>query len=161
MPRGARRPRPRPARRARSPPPRSGEACRSSYGRHSEEPVFGVRGVRERLLERERRRRLVLGEHVDEVEWMRGWGHALEIELADLSDRLEDRRQLLLEPADLLLRQREARELRDVQHLVPRNLHERPSSQKSEGPPYGGPWCKFRKGSSTSGRRSPPAGPSG
>ena len=39
---------------------------------------------------------------------------------------------------DLVVGQREARELRDVQHLVSTDLHDSSSSQK-EGPPSGGP----------------------
>ena len=41
-------------------------------------------------------------------------------------------------PLDLVVGQRKARELRDVQHLVSSDLHDSPSSQK-EGPPSGGP----------------------
>src|SRR5437867_5901865 len=45
------------------------------------------------------------------------------VELRDLADGLENRAQLLLEAGDLLVRQRQPREPRDVQHLIFRNRH--------------------------------------
>ena len=46
---------------------------------------------------------------------MRRRRHVREIELGDDADRVEDRAELLGEPLDLLVRQRQPREPRDVQ----------------------------------------------
>src|SRR5205814_10546063 len=54
---------------------------------------------------------------------MRRRRHVVEIELGDLADGLENRVELRAEALDLLLGQREARELRNVEHLVSRDRH--------------------------------------
>ena len=91
---------------------------------------------------------------------MRGRRHALEVEFGHLPDRLEDRAQLPAEPLDLLVRQRQPRELRDVQHLVLSMISMRRILPKRRAP-FRGPWQQVPKGSSRAERRSPPAGPSG
>src|SRR5262245_28442355 len=75
--------------------------------RDAEGVVLALRRVRERDVEREARERLVVGPHVDERERVRGRLDALEIELGDLPDGLEDHVELLAEALDLLVRQRE------------------------------------------------------
>ena len=66
----------------------------------------------------QRRARLVVAPDVHEVERVRGRRHVGEVELGDLRDGVQDRRQLLPELLDLLLGQVEVRELRDVQDLL-------------------------------------------
>src|SRR5262249_17784602 len=78
--------------------------------RDAEEAAVGVGRVRERLRLRERDVRLVLPEDVDQVERVRGRLDTRQVQLAHLADRLEDRAQLLLEPRNLLLGQREPRQ---------------------------------------------------
>ena len=56
---------------------------------------------------------------------MRGRRHVVEVELRDLADRLEDRSELPLEAFELILGEREPRELRDVEHLISRDRHRR------------------------------------
>ena len=75
---------------------------------------------------------------LDEIERVRGRRHAGEIQLRYFPDRLQDRGQLLAKLLDLLVGQREPRELRDVQHLCSRNLHSH-HPHKNKGPPFGGP----------------------
>src|SRR5439155_4520898 len=93
----------------------------ASRRRHPERAVLRRRRVRQRDVAVERRARLVLGEHVDEIERMRGRRHVVEVELRDLADRLEDRSELPLEAFELILGEREPRELRDVEHLISRD----------------------------------------
>src|SRR5207244_9024340 len=88
-----------------------------------EEAALRVGRVRQRVLERQARARLVLGEDVDEVERVRRGRDFLEVELGDLADRLENRAQLLAKALDLLVRQRQPREPRDVEHLLTTDLH--------------------------------------
>src|SRR5437660_4550979 len=95
----------------------------ASPGRHAEEVTLAVGGVRERLLDRERRPRLVFGPDVDEVERVSRRLDVRKIELGDLADRLENRVQLLAKPLDLLFGQLEPRELRYVQNFVSRDSH--------------------------------------
>ena len=63
---------------------------------------------------------------------------AVEVELGDLADRLEDGRELALEARHLLLREAELRERRDVQHLLSRDRHST-HPLKAEGPFRGPP----------------------
>src|SRR5215213_2864635 len=94
----------------------------SSLGRRdAEEVAVAVRRVREHVVEGQARVRLVLRPRVRDVERVRRRRHVREVELGHLRDCLEDRRQLLCEAPDLVLRQLEPREPRDVQHLVPRD----------------------------------------
>ena len=55
---------------------------------------------------------------------MRGRLDLRQIELGHLPDRLQDGAELLLEPRDLFLGEREAREPRDMEHLVSRYRHQ-------------------------------------
>src|SRR6266511_506602 len=89
--------------------------------RDAEQVVVAVGCVREHVIHRETLVRLVLCPRVRDLEWMSGRRHVGQVELRDLRDGLEDRRQLLPEALDLVLAQLEAREPRHVQHLVPRD----------------------------------------
>ena len=70
---------------------------------------------------------------------MRGRRHVGEVELGDLRDRVEDRVELLPEALDLVLAQLEARELRDVQHLLSVDLAMRFDPSKNGEGPFRGP----------------------
>ena len=108
---------------------------RTAPGRRDAEGVVVALGrVREHVLERQRRPRLVVAPDVHELERVRGRRHVGELELGHLRHGVEDRGELLAEALDLLLGQVEARELRDVQHLLPRDRHRRRSFQKDRGP---------------------------
>ncbi len=91
--------------------------------RHPEEVALTIRRVRKDLVGGQRRLRLVLGRDVREVQRMRGRLDALQVELGNLADGLEDRAQLRAETLDLLLRQREARQAGDVQDLIASDCH--------------------------------------
>src|SRR5437899_198762 len=68
-----------------------------SRRRHLERAFFYLRRIRESGIALERRSRLVVGQHVDEIERMRCRRHVVEVELGDLADRLEDRVELRTE----------------------------------------------------------------
>ena len=74
-----------------------------SCGRHPKMVVVAVGGVRKDLVERQRRPRLVLRPGVRDLERVRGRRHVREVELRDLRNGLEDRRELLLEASDLVV----------------------------------------------------------
>src|SRR2546430_821658 len=93
----------------------------SSRRRDPERAVLRRGSVRKREVAVEARARLVLREHVDEVERVRRRRNVLEVELRHLGDGLEDRAELGLEARELLLGQREACELRNVEHLLSRD----------------------------------------
>src|SRR5580765_5396325 len=135
------------SRRARASPARlrpSAAACRSCR-RHAERSVLRLRRVRQRGLARKRRTRLVVGEHVHEVERMRRGRHVREVELRHLRDGVEDRVELAAEALELLLRQSKARQVRDVNSLFPRDRHLAWILPKKRAP-SGARNCRFRKG---------------
>src|SRR5262249_39936361 len=101
----------------------------------------------QRILERERRARLVLAEDVHEVERMGGRLDVREIELRHLADGIEDRAQLLLEALDLLVGQRQPREPRDMQYLFSADRHVPNPSNKEA--PFRGPLTTVPKGKSS------------
>src|SRR5262249_6979749 len=94
-----------------------------SRGRNAEGPVLGKRRVREHDLARQRRPRLVLGEHVHQLERMRRRRNVGQIELRHLRDRVEDCAELLAEPLELLLGQLQAPEPRHLDNQPSRNRH--------------------------------------
>jgi len=98
-------------------PRRSTGACRCSCGRHPEVVVITVRRVGEDLVAGQRRAKLILAPRVRDLQRVRGRRHVGKIELRHLRDRLEDRRELLLEAPDLVVGQFEAREPRDAAAL--------------------------------------------
>src|SRR5437763_12252571 len=100
-------------------------SARTSPRGHAKEVAIAVGGVCKRLLDRERRARLILGPDVGEIEGMSRRFDVRKIELGDLANRFENRVQLLLETLDLLLGQIKPRELRYVQNLISRNRHHR------------------------------------
>src|SRR6266536_2151491 len=102
---------------------RAESACARSCRWHPERAVLGLRRVRQRCLARERGTRLVVREHVHEVERMRRRRNVGQVELRHLGDGVQDRVELAAQALELLLRQRETRELRNVEHLVSRNRH--------------------------------------
>ena len=67
--------------------------------------------------ERQARMGYVLGPRVRDLERMRGRRNAGEVELSDLRDRFEDRRELLLEASHLVVGQLEPGEPSDMQDL--------------------------------------------
>src|SRR4051794_35003944 len=87
-------------------------------GGHAEAVVARVRRVGENPIARGRRTRLVGTEDVLERDHVRGRLGALEVELADPLDALEDRAELGLHAIELLARQLETREPGDVEDLV-------------------------------------------
>src|SRR3954451_10057981 len=92
---------------------------RSSAGAGHSDPVG--RRVRRRLedpLARPARPRLVLAQHVLELDDMAGRLDVVQLELLDLLDVVEDPRQLRGHLLDLVLGQPQARKLGDVQYLV-------------------------------------------
>src|SRR5712691_4810835 len=135
--------RPRGARAGHSQPRRSGAACRSSYRRHPEEAVLRVGRVRERLFARQRGPRLVLGQHVDEVEGMGRRLDVLQVELGHLPDRLQDRRQLLAHLLDLVAGELEPRQPGYVENVVSRDCHL--SILANETGPFRDPFGSLRK----------------
>jgi len=99
--------------------------CRGdcSRRRHPERALVRLRRVLQRDLTRQRRPRLVLGEHVDEVERMRRRRHVRKVELRHFRHGVEDRVELPAETLELLLGERDPRQPRDMKHLFPRNCH--------------------------------------
>ena len=113
-----------------------GASCR----RHPEEAALTVGRIGERLLDGQRGLRLVVGPDVHEIERVRGRLDAVQIELGDLADRLEDRVQLRAEALDLLVGQRKPRQPRDVQNLVASRSPLEPSILREiEAGPFRGP----------------------
>src|SRR5919108_3834187 len=83
---------------------------------HAEEVVVAVGGVRQRLVDRETRPRLVLRPDVRELERMCRRLDVRQVELGDLSHRLEDRAQLTREPLELVLGQLQPGQRRHVEN---------------------------------------------
>src|SRR5512133_1573688 len=85
---------------------------------NAEGAVGGVRRLREDLLARPARARLVGPQDVIEVDDVRGRLDPLEVELVDAVDVLENPRELARHRLDLVVCEPEAGEAGDVQHLL-------------------------------------------
>src|SRR5262249_47119342 len=97
--------------------------CPRSNRRYPEEAVVWIGRVAKRLLPGKRGLGLVLAEDVDEVERVRGRLDIREVQLAHLPDRVEDGGKLRPEALDLVVRQREPRQPRDVPNLLLADRH--------------------------------------
>src|SRR5919201_285812 len=95
-----------------------------SPGGDAEEVVLAVRCVRERLVDRERHPRLVLGPDVDHVERVRRRFDAGEIQLRNLTRALAERVERRPQTLELVVRQLEPRQVRHVEHFVAGDRHQ-------------------------------------